>query len=204
MNLIARRGFLTVSLSAPLWLAACSARGSDPTPEIPEELEPFTPTGTPVPSPTPATDLPPGFRTVSGAGFTIAIPETWNDSFVDAVDSQGSDGWAFQDPDADDPLQYVGVLLDAEPVSGAIEQSAALEASLKAQQATGLERGLISWPNTVYAVLVDWQLNDTRKRQLMAERTEGGPILNVTLSAAVGSDAWSTLEAILSTFALTD
>lgn len=141
---------------------------------------------------------------MSGTGFTLAIPEAWDDRFIEAVDSEGSDGWAYQDPATDEALEYAAVLLDAEPVSGAIEQSMVLETTLKAQPATRVERGLISWPGAEYAILVDWELNDLRKRQLMAERTAGGPILNLSLSAAVGSGAWSTLETILSTFTLTD
>lgn len=202
MRLVTRRLALMIALlTTPTFaLGGCASLGGSAEANVPKQ---FSPTGTVSPLPTHVDAVPAGFRVASGTGFTIAIPESWKGTFRAATTAKEGDMWIYQEVMGTAANSGVSVVLDATPANGPVEQSFVLESSLKVQKPISLNRTLIDWPGASTAVLIDWTVQGKHTRQLMAQKTAGGPILSVVQIQKSEEGFSETLDQVLSTFTLT-
>lgn len=174
--------------------------------ENPSPIDTFTlPTDTPTAPITPLDPVPIDFRSVTGPGFTLAVPSAWE--ATQPTSSSGEPSYFFEDSTqpAGKPVAAL-VVKQAPSDSGAFEQSTLLVTSLRDFGATEINRSEIDWPKAEHAVLVDW--NETpggasepqHRRQLFLEDSAGG-LISVVVAAPKDTYGSTPLDDVLASLA---
>jgi len=183
--------------------------GDDAATDLPPRLESIRPTDTPPPSSTPIPSPPLEFRAVKGEHYTISVPAGWEEETIPPRSEDGVPATLFHPTGAtpSSPIR-LGVVVDNQAVSGAIEQSQVLAVQKGVSEATGLTRSEVTWPGARRAVIVQWEEKQggpqgatVRTRQLFAELNDK-VIVNVVAMAPVDEFATSQLVEAMGTLRL--
>ena len=159
---------------AVLVAAACSGPGAEDGTGT-DRLESIRPSAT-ASDLAPAAAPPPGFRTVTAEGFTIAVPEGWEERTTapqEGPRGESTTTTGFRPPGGDTEtwqgLSVVVVENDPVPVTESSEVLASTKQDVAG--ATDVTRRSVEWPGASEAVVVDWteevRSTPVRYRQLM-------------------------------------
>lgn len=189
-----------------LALAACSGGASSD--QLPDRLQSITPTDSPPASFAPPSHRPMGFRTVTGDGFELSVPANWTDRKLPSSQKNGVPGVeADQGGDPARPAK-VAVIVDTNPVSGAIEQSEVLAVAKTSSGVSDLKRSTVKWPGTERGILITWTEKQAgtgqeyRIEQLMAQ-VSPTRIVNIVGKAPVDVYASAGVDRIVRTLVIT-
>lgn len=203
----ALRGLGLVVVPALTLTALAGCGGSDePSSALPSRLERIRPTATAPPWLRPDSTKHLDLRRYSGRGYTIDVPTSWREQTLPVQTKDAVPTVLFEEQ-GHEPADTVrlGVVVDPEPKTDAIEQSQVLAVAKSAAGVKDMVRAEIPWPGAVRAIFLDWteglggEGGTLRTQQLMVQ-VKSDLIVNVVAVAPAADFEQTQLEQALVTF----